>query len=73
MRTEQLEQDPLLFGVVNFFRPCGHLFAIPAVEDADVFAAQSARRAGGIHGDIAAPDYGHVLPRTTGVSTAGNA
>ena len=58
---QELEDDALFHGVMDFFLTGRQLGLAAAVNDVDVLGAHSLGAAGGVHGDVAAADDGHVL------------
>ena len=60
--VQHVEFDAFRLGVLDFFLSGGHFRFAPAVDHVDVFRPQPFGGPGGIHGHVAGPHHGHVLP-----------
>ena len=58
---QQVEDDAFFLGVAHFLDARGHLGLGPAVDQVHLLGAEPQRRAGGIHGHVAAAEHGGDL------------
>ena len=67
-RGQQIDVHALGLGMLHLFHQAGHFLAAAAVEDAHIPRAQPDRRAGAIHGRIAASDHHDIAAQRRRIS-----